>query len=136
MIKTFRAIPGVENVIFVIHNQLPKIDTRIYFPAGATDVSSPQELAKLDDVLIVLNKYSWLNLKIISHSDNIGSKTANLKLSKDRADNIYQNLVNQGIQPDRLKVIATIQPPPDIIEGQSERLKRCIRFELFGINSN
>ncbi len=136
LIKTFRAIPGVENVIFVINNQLPKIDTRIYFPAGANDVSSPQELAKLDDVLIVLNKYPWLKLKIISHSDNVGSKNANLKLGKNRADNIYQNLINRGIKPDRLKVIATIQPPPDIIESQSATLKRCIRFELFGINSN
>ena len=135
LIETFRAIPGVENVVFVISGQLPQLNTRIYFDLGIVNLSSSESI-KLDEVLAFLQKNPGLGLKIISHSDNIGSEETNRQLAKARTQDIYQNLIRRGLKPNRLKVIVTIQPPPDIIESQSASLKRCIRFEPFGIESH
>jgi outer membrane protein OmpA-like peptidoglycan-associated protein len=51
---------------------------------------------------------SWLNsnrttsVEIVGHTDNVGSVTANLKLSEDRAEAVVEFLLTSGISSDRL----------------------------------
>ena len=43
LITNFQNIPGVENVVFVINQQLPTLETQIYFPSGTTQFTSAEK---------------------------------------------------------------------------------------------
>jgi outer membrane protein OmpA-like peptidoglycan-associated protein len=44
-----------------------------------------------------------LKLKLVGHTDNVGSARFNLKLSQERADVINEYLVSKGISEDRIE---------------------------------
>jgi len=56
-------------------------------------------LAKVAGILSV---YQELNVSVEGHTDNTGSEEHNLKLSEQRAQNVLDFLVNQGIEASRL----------------------------------
>ena len=56
-------------------------------------------LAKVAGILSV---YQELNVSIEGHTDNTGSEAHNLKLSEQRAENVLEFLVSQGIEKSRL----------------------------------
>ncbi len=56
-------------------------------------------LAKIAGILSV---YQELNVSVEGHTDNTGSEAHNLKLSKQRAENVLKFLVSQGIAKERL----------------------------------
>jgi outer membrane protein OmpA-like peptidoglycan-associated protein len=56
-------------------------------------------LAKVAGILSV---YQELNVSVEGHTDNTGSEEHNLKLSEQRAQNVLDFLVAQGIEASRL----------------------------------
>ncbi|MBP5248083.1 MAG: OmpA family protein [Fibrobacter sp.] len=50
----------------------------------------------------ILSVYQELNVSVEGHTDNTGSEEHNLKLSEQRAENVLQFLVEQGIDAKRL----------------------------------
>ena len=137
-IANFSNIPGVEKVIFIVTQQLPNIKTRIYFPVASSKFSSKSDFAKIEQIKQFLVKYPLIKLKIIGHSDRKGIKDTNLKLARARANNVYQAIIAQGIDPKRLEVIASSKQPPDLLQDRSQPLwlSRCVRFESFLIETN
>ncbi len=73
--------------------------TTLYFEAGETRLTRQQQL-KLSD----LSRYmEWdgtvTGLSIDAHSDNSGSRLDNLRLSKERANVVYNYLLSKEIKP-------------------------------------
>ena len=58
---------------------------------------SKEVIAKLSRQLI---KYPYLVIEIGSHTDNIGSDAANLKLSNARSQSVVNYMISQGIDKD------------------------------------
>jgi len=56
-------------------------------------------LAKLAGILIIMPE---LNLRVEGHTDSIGTKEYNLKLSEQRADSVLQFLKEQGVDAGRM----------------------------------
>ena len=52
-----------------------------------------------------LNKYHLDKLKIVGHTDNIGNPEYNLKLSKERAQNVSNIFIEQKFNPQNIQVI-------------------------------
>lgn len=77
----------------------------IHFDTNKSDVK-PQyhdELKKMADFLTEFPKATGA---IEGYTDNVGSKSANMKLSQRRADNVRDYLVNKfGIAPDRITAV-------------------------------
>lgn len=80
----------------------------IYFLSGSAELSD-DAVRQLDEVgeslkAKELARRKWL---IIGHADNIGMKSRNISLSRNRADRVKHYLVERhGIDPSRMRVLA------------------------------
>jgi outer membrane protein OmpA-like peptidoglycan-associated protein len=132
LLTTFTSIPGVEKVVFLIQQQLPTLNTRIYFAFGSAEFSLTTNSAKMTEIKQFLNKYPLIKLKIIGHSDRQGAQTVNVQLAQARAKNVYQALIAQGVAPERLEIMSNLQSPPDlVVPNQPDWMSRCVQFESF-----
>jgi len=73
----------------------------ILFDTGKATIK-PQSEPPLRIVVELLKAEPALKLEIQGHTDNIGGKDANQKLSKDRADSVRAFLVTNGVDAARL----------------------------------
>ena len=58
--------------------------------------------AGLYDLLLFLKENETLVIKIISHTDNLGTEAYNLKLSTRRAESVVKYLISKGVSKERL----------------------------------
>lgn len=129
LIDAFENIPGVEKVILVTTQSLPKLDTRIYFPSGSSKFSPSDDAAKIAQIVGFLQEYPSIKLKVFGHSDRKGNKETNLKLARERAEAVTQAIIDRGISSQRLEVTVSLNPPPGSKDNQPLWLSRCVRFE-------
>jgi OmpA-OmpF porin, OOP family len=73
----------------------------VYFEFGKSTLK-PESFPALDELVSLLKAAPSMEIEISGHTDNIGSKESNLKLSKDRAEAVRQYLVRKGISPSRV----------------------------------
>lgn len=86
----------------------------ILFDTGKATIR-PESEVPLNTVLELLKSDVSLTLEIQGHTDNVGAKAANLKLSADRADAVKAYLVKGGIDAARLSAsgLGDAQPVGD-----------------------
>jgi outer membrane protein OmpA-like peptidoglycan-associated protein len=58
----------------------------------------------LDELAELMKKHTGWKLKIEGHTDNVGNKTSNTTLSKNRANAVKTYLVKKGISSTRFEV--------------------------------
>ena len=73
----------------------------IYFDTAKWDIKPESEKA-LGEIVKLLQQHTDLKLHIVGHTDNIGTATANLELSRKRADSVLKALIDKGIAASRL----------------------------------
>jgi OOP family OmpA-OmpF porin len=84
---------GCPDVLMVLTGVNFKFDSSQIEPASAQI---------LDQAVNELRKASSVNVRIVGHTDSIGSDDYNMKLSHRRADAVRNYLVNHGISASRL----------------------------------
>lgn len=130
--RGFAQIPGVEQIIFKVVEQLPEIGQRIYFELGSSKLNFADNFSKIDALARVLQQYSQLHLKLNVHSDGRGSSKINQRLSKERCQNVKNALVARGIESTRLVVDCDSLLLP--IDGENNRAlwsNRYVNFQPF-----
>ncbi|MEY4520350.1 MAG: hypothetical protein RLZZ499_2950 [Cyanobacteriota bacterium] len=100
--QAFRQIPGVEQVVFNIDQQLPIVKQRIYFNSGSSKLDLADNFAKINAVKELLQQYPQLHLQLIASNDAIGSSVINQNLRQKRCQSVKTALVARGIQSSRL----------------------------------
>lgn len=73
----------------------------VYYNSGKATVKS-ESITVLNEVVGILMQFPNYYLIVDAHTDSVGSDEANLKLSKDRAEEIKKYLVSQGIDQNRI----------------------------------
>ena len=86
----------------------------------------------LQKITRILNSHTDLRLRIIGHTDADGSDDYNIALSKNRANAIFQFLVNAGIASDRMVFDFKGEGnPTDTNENESGKQRnRRVEFEF------
>jgi OmpA-OmpF porin, OOP family len=74
---------------------------RLLFATGSATLQT-QSMEQLHNIAAILKAYPATHLTIGGYTDNTGEAAQNLKLSKDRADNVTAELVKLGVASDRL----------------------------------
>jgi outer membrane protein OmpA-like peptidoglycan-associated protein len=100
--EAFKQIPGVEQVVFNLDQQLPVVKQRIYFPSGSGELDFADNFNKINAVKTILLQHPQLSLRIMVQSDGVGSSVINQRLSQKRCQSVKTALVARGIAANRL----------------------------------
>ncbi|MGM0613364.1 MAG: OmpA family protein [Bacteroidota bacterium] len=73
----------------------------IYFDTDSDKLTEESEVI-LEDFVEYLTNNNNLEISIHGYTDNVGEAEYNLKLSEDRAESVYQKLIEYGIEKSRL----------------------------------
>ena len=88
--------------------------------------------SELDRVVKLMKKYPEIKIEISGHTDNIGKKERNQKLSKRRAQSVTDYLIKNGISESRIitKGFGVSRP---LVKGDSEQARQKNRRVEFKI---
>lgn len=99
------------------------------FPSGMTTIESDVHQA-LDQVKMILTQNPSLRIEIQGHTDNMGSASANKRLSEKRAKSVMQYLIDQGVDPERLQWAGYGQTQPIASNETAKGRRQNRRVEL------
>ena len=101
---------GVESrLLEFIQDPSKNVDQVIWFDFDRllfnTDSAELQPVSReqLGNIAAILKAYPDVHIKVGGYTDNTGDPQHNLKLSQDRADAVVRELVNLGVEPERLE---------------------------------
>ncbi len=81
---------------------------------------TPDSRSTLDAAVEILGNHPQLEVEVAGHTDNIGTESYNLDLSKRRARVVYDYLIDNGISADRLSTEGYGESEP-IASNDTER---------------
>jgi outer membrane protein OmpA-like peptidoglycan-associated protein len=92
---------GIQPVVQAGQESSPVVLRNVEFESGSAELleSSASELRLL---LELLRSDPEVRMEIRGHTDNIGDPQSNLTLSKQRAESVYNWLIEAGVDPQRL----------------------------------
>jgi outer membrane protein OmpA-like peptidoglycan-associated protein/tetratricopeptide (TPR) repeat protein len=73
----------------------------IHFATDSYELDAEAEKI-VDEFFTFLHDHYTIEVQIQGHTDNVGDEKSNLILSQNRAESVYNYLIEKGIQPDRL----------------------------------
>jgi outer membrane protein OmpA-like peptidoglycan-associated protein len=106
-------VPGVPELMgcprpvykfVVVEEKQIKIKQQIHFATGKAKIRSIS-FPILDEVAQVIRSAPKIRVRIEGHTDNVGGKRYNLKLSQRRANSVREYLIEKEITPDRLTAV-------------------------------
>ncbi|MEZ8658803.1 OmpA family protein [Vibrio cyclitrophicus] len=84
----------------------------------------------LDDVVIVMQSTPDLTANVIGRTDSTGSMQTNLRLSGERAKNVAQYLIDNGIAEERIHVSGVANKQPLSQDRGNVELERSVQIIL------
>jgi outer membrane protein OmpA-like peptidoglycan-associated protein len=114
----------------IFEKKAPIILDGVTFASGSAELSNNTKNI-LEKVVHTLKDYPKMNLEINGYTDNTGSITFNMKISKQRAESVRNYLINQGIQADRLTANGYGPENPIVSNSTKEGRAKNRRIEFF-----
>ncbi|NUN08391.1 MAG: OmpA family protein [Ignavibacteriaceae bacterium] len=101
----------------------------ITFKTGSAEIT-PESETRLLKALNTLNVFPEISVEIAGHTDNVGKKAANVKLSQKRAESVRDWFISKGIDKTRLsaKGYGPDKPIADNATDEGKAKNRRIEF--------
>lgn len=127
--------PYLKNVkLNIIRVNEEVVLRNIFFETGSAELK-PESYVELDKLVELLTQNPKIKIEIAGHTDNVGAKDANMKLSDQRAKSVSNYLESKGILSSRLtnKGYGDTKPVDDnnTVEGRANN--RRTEFKITGI---
>ena len=90
----------------------------------------PESFSPLNKLVELMENFNDLNLQIIGHTDSDGSSQSNLELSQRRAETVNSYLVRNGINEQRMSVLAKGEESPAFSNDTEEGKAKNRRVEF------
>ena len=116
-------VQQIEDEISVV------LSNDILFQYGKTDLSNSSKQT-LDKAVELLNQIPNRSLIIQGHTDSVGSDEFNMELSEQRAKNVYDYMVEQGLQIKSVSYKGYGEAKPVADNGTKEGRKANRRVEF------
>jgi len=106
----------------------------IYFAQGDYKILD-QSHQEIGEIILLLNQYPDMVIRLEGHTDRLGGRSANLVLSENRVQEIKKYLINSGINQKRIKTAAFGGTKPISTEGteESRQLNRRVEVRILSI---
>jgi outer membrane protein OmpA-like peptidoglycan-associated protein len=104
----------------------------VNFTSGSADLTD-DSFAKLDEVATTLKENADVVIEIRGYTDNRGSNSANMKLSKSRAESVVRYLLSVGVPPQQLKAQGFGPQHPVASNQTAEGRKENRRIEMYRV---
>lgn len=110
------------------------LDERLFFESGSATLQ-PDGKRELDQVADMYreqqSRQPWTALRVSAHTDQLGSASDNMELSKKRVESVREYLVSKGIPNDLIEAKAYGEERPLVPDADSpDELQKNRRVEL------
>lgn len=125
------ATRGCPEISSEVREVLRRALEGVYFETGKAVLKS-ESYPALDEVVKVMEEDPRYILKISGHTDNVGSDSANMKLSKDRAQAVEQYLESKGLDAKRFRVegFGSTRPVASNSTDEGKAKNRRVEFSI------
>lgn len=108
------------------------VSFRLYYAPRVNEIT-PKSMLILEKAVGFLSEHPEYKVKIIGHTDNVGDDDYNMKLSKERAEDVLKLFNRKGINFNRLEAIGKGESEPiaDNATDEGRELNRRIEVELY-----
>jgi OOP family OmpA-OmpF porin len=104
----------------------------VHFESGTINIV-PQDHVILEANLQEMADFPDVRVDLVGHTNSVGSDSANLVLSGERADTVYHWLVNNGISSTRLtmRAVGESDPVADNTTEEGRALNDRVEFVIW-----
>lgn len=100
----------------------------VTFASGSSELN-PESHPRLDSVVEYLTHKKSARIEVSGHTDNVGSRAKNKKLSQKRADACREYLIGKGIEASRIEAVGYGDEQPVANNKDDEGRKQNRRIE-------
>jgi outer membrane protein OmpA-like peptidoglycan-associated protein len=123
---------NLEITLNSISRNKPVVLNNIFFETNSSVIDTNLSKTELTYLLDFLNKNPTANIKIVGHTDSVGSESTNQVLSENRAKAVKYYLITKGINQDRISTEGKGESEP-ISENETDEGRRKNRRTEFYI---
>ena len=104
----------------------------LYFNVGTTTLT-PESEPELDRLLVEVSERAGGDVQVVGHTDTVGPKENNDKLSEARAQEVKRLLVSRGLDPALVRAVGRgerellVKTGDDVIEARNRRVEILVR---------
>jgi outer membrane protein OmpA-like peptidoglycan-associated protein len=131
MALSFELAPEPQRRLVIVRNDKIEILQQVHFEQ-AKAVIQEDSFPLLSQVVDAIIKHNIKRVRVEGHTDNRGSKSANQKLSQDRAQAVADFFAKSGIDPSRLEVhgYGDERPIAPNLTAKGRQLNRRVEFVI------
>lgn len=103
----------------------------LYFKSGSNDLT-PESMATLEELKRDAEQRPAVEIRVIGHTDRVGTEAANEALSLRRAQNLIEQLIAAGIRPKSYEAVGRGEMDPLVptADGVSEPQNRRVEVSI------
>jgi outer membrane protein OmpA-like peptidoglycan-associated protein len=112
------ALHRIESISDTVAENSPVVLNNVFFESGSAKLLETSNF-ELENLALLLKYHNQIKIKILGHTDNIGSELDNQQLSEARAEAIYRYLLTKNVDRSRMSFLGLGESQP-IAENDTE----------------